>query len=500
MSEELKRLEPMTREINNSRKTPSVLFSGVAAMAFALTVSVAGPVSAQDGIGGFEVYKQTDRYSSGQGTKRRKERPDEVIVSQRSGAKVRTIAQAMALVKPNGRILIEGGPSPYFENIDVTKSVEIRGIQDAYGREAVIRPASSAPCVSIAPDTPLAAVTVTHLEFEVDSAVLGEPCIDVRGGTVKIVENLISPVDANISRRAAFRAPGTTPQAYYWQLLGAPPRDRGQDESRYGEIEDLYTRHGVQVGAGVVGDTAYSGPVAAERVIHASDNSVGGNRLRGPSAGIRVTAGNASVHQNIIIGARKGIEFASINGADISGDVTMNHLAANGEGIVASGDHDVDTNLVLSRNTLKFNTGAAVKIDVTDGVQVLANEIIGNASGILLSENVFRGTVNSNMVYSNRGHAMLVSSNFSGVVSGNTFAENTGCTVQFFSAEQRFYDRDVKLIAGEDFEPRFLYAATNNAVENEEDQGARKKKRRRRKNRDKNIEQANMPPVCNGAL
>ena len=487
------------RAPNSSQSARRGLMLGGLLLSAAL---IAAPAAGQSGkIGGFDLYGP-NAYNPDKPKKKKKELANEVIVSQSADSKVRTVAEAMKLVKPNGRILVEGGPQPYAENIQVLKSVEIRGIEDAYGREAVFRPSPSAPCVSIAPDTPLSAVTIKHLEFEINTSVNGQPCIDISGGTVKVVENLISPIDVNITRRSAFRVDGgPRPLAHWRRLHRNPPRDPGLDDAVYGDIENLYVRHGVPVGAGVLGDSSRAGPVAADRAVHAQQNEVGAGRLNGPAAGVRVTAGNATIHQNVIIGAQQGVAFVSTNGADISGDVTMNHIAGNSEGIVAVGAHDVAANLVLSRNTMKFNREQAIRIDVTDGIQVLANEIIGNEHGILLSENVLSGTINSNMVYSNRGDAMRISSNFTGVVSGNTFAYNDGCTVQFFSAEQRWYNRDVKLMVGEDFTPGLLYATTNGELDNFEDlvgKKAKKKKRGRRSKRDERL--PHMPPACGAPL
>ena len=142
---------------------------------------------------------------------------------------------------------------------------------------------------------------------------------------------------------------------------------------------------------------------------------------------------------------------------------------------------------MLTRNTIKFNSGRGVNVDARDGyggVQIISNLIMGNDTGIYLSEKVRSATVNSNLIAQNEGDAVQMSSGFFGAVAGNTFADNIGCTVEFFSAEQKqLNNAHIEVVAGRDFDPRFSYGDTNYSVDNYGDVGGKKRKKRRKKKR-----------------
>ncbi|MEZ5896203.1 MAG: right-handed parallel beta-helix repeat-containing protein [Parvularculaceae bacterium] len=398
---------------------------------------------------------------------------NEVVVSQDAGSKVTTIAQAMKLVKPGGTILVKGGV--YNENINVTKPVEIRGVPGDYGRNTVFRPASSAACVSITPDTPLAAVSLSQLIFEFDANAVSGPCVDISGGTVSVSDTYIIPTDANIPLRAAYGP--MRPELM--DHLARPPRDDARGYDATSQLAEVVSRHAQPVGADHREWSYISGGTSVEKFLH-TRAARGVGLVTGPSAGIRVAAGDVRLDGNVIVGTRTAVNFASERNAFIKGSMTNNVIIGNGVGIAAAG---VGADLLVTRNTIRYNNGAGVRADVYDGVKIIANEILGNETGVFLSEKVRMATVNSNLVVQNYGDAMKVSSGFFGAVAGNTFAENGGCTMQFFSAEQKILNNaEIKVTAFEDFKPVVVYDQTNFALGNDGD--ARHKKKKRRKNKD----------------
>jgi hypothetical protein len=204
----------------------------------------------------------------------------------------------------------------------------------------------------------------------------------------------------------------------------------------------------------------------------------GAGILTGPSAGVRVAAGDVRLDGNVIIGARTAVNFASKDNAFIKGQLTNNVILGNGVGIAAAG---VGADLLMTRNTIRYNAEEGVKADVYDGIKIIANEITGNKTGIFLSEKVRMATVNSNLVAQNFSDAMRVSSGFFGAVGGNTFAENGGCTMQFYSAEQKILNNaEIKVTAFRDFDPAVVYEKTNYSVGNDGDYYGKKKKRSRK--------------------
>jgi hypothetical protein len=185
------------------------------------------------------------------------------------------------------------------------------------------------------------------------------------------------------------------------------------------------------------------------------------------------------------------VNFASERNAVIKGSLTNTVVIGNGVGIAASG---IAADLILTRNTIRYNAGPGVTADVYDGVKIIGNEITGNEMGIYLSEKVRSASINSNLVAQNFVDAMRVSSGFFGAVGGNTFAENGGCTIQFFSAEQKIINNaDIKVTAFRDFTPVVAYEGTNYAVGNT---GDAKIKKRKKKGDQGSIELA----ACNAPL
>jgi hypothetical protein len=521
----------------------------ILAAASSLSLAVADKASAQS-LGGFPIREPGASRPAGgggndsgaQGASR-----NEVVVSQDAGSRVTTVAQAMRMVKPGGTILVKGGT--YNENIVVTKPVEIRGVPGDYGRNAVFHPAPNAPCVSIAPTSALASVSLNSLIFEFDAAVPSGSCVDVRGGTVSVSNSFIVPIDANIPARAAYGPINGQMRPEILDQLARPARDNGlysRVEDAFGKCKDsrskgnwckatspeavsscasmpagglscqssfaisgvleceergrdlwcrgnqilpagggndaarletYIAKHAQPVGAENAGWQAATGGTRVEEILHAR-TARGAGLLSGPSSGIRVTAGDVRLDGNVIVGARTAVSFGSDNNAFIKGALTNNVIIGNGVGIAASGGA---ADLLLTRNTIRYNAGDGVNADVYDGVKIIANEISGNQNGIFLSEKVRMATVSSNLVAKNFADAMRVSSGFFGAVNGNTFAENGGCTIQFFSAEQKILNNaDIKVTAFRDFTPQVVYENTNYAVGNSGDASARKFKKSRR--------------------
>ena len=506
------------------------------AAASGLSLALSGAASAQS-LGGFPIREPgASGPSSGAPSGAAAASRNEVVVSKDAGSKVTTIAQAMKIVRPGGTILVKGGV--YEENIVVTKPVEIRGVEGDYGRNAIIRPAATSSCVSIAPDSALASVSLTSLIFEFDAAVPSGSCIDVRGGTVTISDSFIIPSDSNIPLRAAYGPLGGQLKPELLDHLARPARDPGlnarvedafakcKDSSKDGawckatspdavssctdgyagmltcqssyavrgmleckekgrdlwcragdlvraggadgasRLESYITRHAQPVGAENKSWQVATGGTRVEELLHAR-TARGVGLLSGPSSGIRVTAGDVRLDSNVIVGARTAVSFGSDNNAYIKGALTNNVIIGNGVGIAAAGGA---ADLLLTRNTIRYNAGDGVNADVYDGVKIIANEITGNQNGIFLSEKVRMATVSSNLVAKNFSDAMRVSSGFFGAVGGNTFAENGGCTIQFFSAEQKILNNaDIKVTAFRDFTPQVVYENTNYAIGNSGD-------------------------------
>ena len=281
---------------------------------------------------------------------------------------------------------------------------------------------------------------------------------------------MVASGDARVGRRRA-RGIGATERPDN----GGPPRDESREARRAANVEDYISRHATPVGADNKGWKFAAGGTSIEEFMHVRATR-GAGLMTGPSAGVRVLAGDVRLDGNVIIGARTAVNFESKDNAFIKGSLTNNVILGNGVGIAASG---IAADLILTRNTIRYNAGPGVTADVYDGVKIIANEITGNEMGIYLSEKVRSASVNSNLVAQNFIDAMRISSGFFGAVGGNTFAENGGCTIQFFSAEQKIINNaDIKVTAFRDFEPVLNYESTNYAIGNEGD--ARKKKRKKK--------------------
>lgn len=273
---------------------------------------------------------------------------------------------------------------------------------------------------------------------------------------------------------------------------GLIPASSGDEASR---LESYIAHHSQPVGAENKGWQTATGGTRIEEMLHAR-SARGAGLVSGPSSGIRVTAGDVRLDSNVIVGTRTAVSFGSDNNAFIKGALTNNVIIGNGVGIAAAGGA---ADLLLTRNTIRYNAGDGVNADVYDGVKIISNEISGNKNGIFLSEKVRMATVSSNLVARNFSDAMRVSSGFFGAVGGNTFAENGGCTIQFFSAEQKILNNaDIKVTAFRDFTPQVVYENTNYAVGNSGDEKSRKIK----KNRRQSDERAATPQLasCNAPL
>jgi len=413
------------------------------------------------------------------------------IVSKANGSRVTTVAAAMKLIKPGGTILVQGGT--YNENLVLTKPVSIRGVPDAYGRNVVFRPSPDRACVTVAPDTPYASVNLSGVVFKFDASSFVAPCIDVTGGNFTLQDSFIIPGDADIPLRAAYGQ--LLPEVY--DHIASPPRDnpngtyrRGGDYSQ-GSIEDYrqtHARHAQSAGANNAAWQFMTGGTDVEGVMHARSVSATGV-LSGPSAGVRVSAGDVRLVNNVIIGTKVGVYFNSHDGARISGKLNNNVLLGNGMGVDLKA---VSTDLVLANNTIRYNYGAGIKADIYDGLQIISNEISGNQTGIDLAAKVRMVNITSNLIVNNNDDAIKASSGFNGLVSANTIAGNGGCTVQFYSAEQKILNNnDVKLVAYTDFQPILNWEGNNYAVDNSGDYVGKPKRGifgKRNRKRSKNIE------------
>jgi hypothetical protein len=328
--------------------------------------------------------------------------------------------------------------------------------------------------------------------FEFDQSRAAGPCVDIRGGTVSVRDSYIIPADSTIPLRASF---GRDMRPELLDHIARPPRDQGPQASQRVRVEKYFARHAQPVGADNPGWDYLTGGTAVEEMAHAQ-TIVGAGLLTGPSAGVRVTAGDVRLDGNVIVGARTAIEFASFDRARIQGEAANNIILGNGVGIAAAG---VIGDLKITRNTIRYNRDAGVRADMYDGLFVLANEIMGNDSGIELSANVRLATLNSNFIVQNKGDALKVPTGFFGSVSGNTFADNAGCTVQFFSAEQKLLNNvDVKAIAYENFTPTVRFEPSNYTVDNREDKKLSKREMKRLKKQTGS--ETPVLPTCAGAL
>ncbi|MGE0409563.1 MAG: right-handed parallel beta-helix repeat-containing protein [Amphiplicatus sp.] len=447
-------------------------------MLFAAAVSL-GALSAsaaeRSSIGGFPTDEPG--FGPARGSPRAEGNRDQVTVSQADGSRVRTIARAVELVRPGGTILVEGGV--YNENLALTKAVAIRGVPDAYGRNVVIRPAPDRACVTVDPRRPGDSVSLSDVVFKFDSVRYGAPCIDVYGGNFALRDSFVIPADADIPLRAAYGE--LMPELY--EHIAAPPRDYAKKSDRRDDpksrdyalrMQGYVSRHSQPAGAEHQGWSFMTGGSNIENLIHVRTTQ--GGPLDGPKAGVRVAAGDVRLEGNVIIGAQIGVEVASADEARIRGAVTNNVILGNGVGVGIAG---VAADLLVTRNTIRYNQGPGVRADVYDGVKLIANEFSGNGRGIDLSEKVRMATITSNLIIGNVNDAMKVSSGFYGAVAANTIALNGGCTIQFFSAEQKILNKvERKVIAFKDFDPQLAYEPTNYAEDNGGDDRIKRRKRK----------------------
>jgi hypothetical protein len=507
-----------------------------------LAIALSDLASAQS-LGGFPIREPGASGSAGDSSTGAAAR-NEVIVSKDAGSKVTTIAQAMRLVRPGGVILVKGGV--YNENIEVTKPVEIRGVPGDYGRNAIIRPAADAPCVSIAPRSPIETVSISRLVFEFDASAPRDACIEVHGGTVSISDSFVVPSNSDILVRAGYGPLADPVRPEILDQLARPTRDRGVyqsaseafakckeksdgqwckatapeavttcAESGYRDelicqspyaingalvcrgsqrslwcrangivvsgrmddaerLESYIAKHARPVGADHAAWNVAAGGTRIEEILHAGKNS-GAGLLSGPTAGVLVSAGDVRLDRNVIVGARTAVSFVSDTNTNIKGALTNNVIIGNGVGIAAAGGA---ADLLMTRNTIRYNVGDGIRADVYDGVKIIANEISGNKVGIFLSEKVRMATVSSNLVARNFSDAMRVSSGFFGAVGGNTFIDNAGCTMQFYSAEMKtLNDADIKVVAFRDFYPRVMFEESNESSGNLGDVAVKKSRR-----------------------
>ena len=447
----------------------------------ALIMLGATPASAQD-LGGFPIREPGGgvQNPSSPGSAPSGKRA-EVIVSQAAGSKVTSVAQAMRLVKPGGTILVQGGT--YTENLSLYKPVSIRGVPDAYGRNAVFKPSPQKSCVTVTPDAPFAAVSISHVVFKFDANAYNAPCIDVAGGSFTLRDSFVIPADADIPVRAAYGQ--LLPEVY--DVITDPARDySASGGGRDAPISEYAARHARPAGANNPMWRYMAGGTDVEGVIHARTVSATGV-LSGPAAGIRVSAGQVDLVGNVIIGARVGVDFVSSDGARINGQMTNNVLLGNGMGV---GVKATATDLVLASNTIRYNYGAGVKADVYNGIKIVSNEISGNQTGIDLAAKVRMADITSNLIVNNNADALKVSNGFFGAVSANTIAGNGGCTVQFYSAEQKILRNiDMKVMVSPESRMNINYENNNYAIDNAGD--VKKRERRGIFGRKKKREQEN---------
>ncbi|MEX0644856.1 MAG: right-handed parallel beta-helix repeat-containing protein, partial [Parvularculaceae bacterium] len=372
-----------------------------------------------------------------------------------------------------GTILVQGGD--YRENLVLKKSVSIRGVSDAYDRPVRIFPSADAPCVEVDPGSAAAAVTLSKLVFKFDNVRYGSACVEVQSGSFAMRDSFVIPADADIPLRAAY---GKLMPELYDHIAG-PSRDNPNTPTFLSKLERYAARHNQPVGADNPAWRDISGGTNVETLVHLKGNQ--GGPLDGPIAGIHVAAGDVRLEGNVIIGTQVGVEFASADAAMVRGSLTNNVILGNGVGIGISG---VAADLLVTRNTVRFNQGPGLSADVFDGVKLIANEFSGNGRGVELSEKVRMATITSNLIVGNDFDAMKVSSGFYGSVASNTIMDNGGCTIQFFSAEQKILNKvERKVTLGKDFQAQLAYEPTNYAENNRGDDGRSNRKSSRKKNK-----------------
>ncbi len=426
--------------------------------------------AAQGGIGGFPTEEPGQGPVKGYGPSGTLA---EVTVSQAAGSKVTTISQAVNLVRPGGTILVQGGD--YRENLVLTKAVSVRGVSDSYDRPVRIYPAADAPCVKVDPGTAASAVTVSNVVFKFDNVRYGAACVDVQSGSFALRDSFVIPADADIPLRAAYGK--LMPEMY--DHIASPPRDNEKTPAFLSRLERYAARHNQPVGADNPAWSGISGGTNVENVLHVRGNQ--GGPLDGPVAGVHVAAGDVRLEGNVIIGTQVGVEFASADAAMVRGAITNNVILGNGVGIGISG---VAADLLVTRNTIRFNQGPGLSADVFDGVKLIANEFSGNGRGVELSEKVRMATITSNLIVDNDYDAMKISSGFYGAIAANTIMDNGGCTIQFYSAEQKILNKvERKVTVYKDFQPKLAYEPTNYAENNNGDDGRSKRKSSRKKNK-----------------
>ncbi|MBI1364577.1 MAG: hypothetical protein GC153_01295 [Alphaproteobacteria bacterium] len=421
-------------------------------------------VAAAPSLGGFPIREPGEGPAAGRAPVGYK---SEVVVSQSPDSKVRTVAAALRMVKPGGTIIVQGGV--YAENLDIRKAVAIRGVPDAYGRNVVFTPAPGENCATVHPDTPMAPVSVSDVIFKFASVRGAGSCIDVAGGAFSLRDSYVVPADANIPIRAAYGRIADMPAIDDALLQNSSSVKDGarpypNDAARHAGADlSLWA----QVGGGA------DATIAKEMHIRADQ----GGPLNGPFAAIKVAAGDVKIEGNVIIGAQTGIVFASDDEAMMRGTLTNNVILGNLVGVDIKG---VAADLLLNRNTIRYNPKAGLRADVYDGLKLVGNEISANGAGILLSQNVRLATITSNRIIDNASDAIKASSGFYGAVSANFIAGNKGCTIQFFSAQDKILNNvDRKVTAYEDFQPALNYGPTNYAEGNLGDKQLRKKYRRK---------------------
>ena len=438
-------------------------------IAVAAGIGVLSAAAGQGGIGGFPTDEPGQNLKDGyspSGTM------SEVTVSQAPGSKVKTISQAVNLVRPGGTILVQGGD--YRENLVLKKAVSIRGVADAYDRPVRVYPSADAPCVEVDPGSAAAAVTLSKIVFKFDNVRYGAACVDVQSGSFAMRDSFVIPADSEIPVRAAYGK--LMPEVY--DHIASPPRDDEQSPTFLSRLERYAARHREPVGAENPAWDGISGGTNVANVLHLRTNQ--GGPLDGPVAGIHVSAGDVRLEGNVIIGTQVGVEFASADAAMVRGSVTNNVILGNGVGVGISG---IAADVLLTRNTIRFNQGPGISADVFDGVKLIANEFSGNGRGVELSEKVRMATITSNLIVGNEFDAMKISSGFYGSVAANTIMDNGGCTIQFYSAEQKILNKiERKVTLGKDFRMQLAYEPTNYAENNRGDQGRSKRKSKKNKN------------------
>lgn len=440
-----------------------VLLSFTGAAALLATGADAAP-----SLGGFPI-REPGQASAGaphssSGTR------DEVVVSQSPSSKVRTIAQAMRLVKPGGTIIVQGGV--YEENLDIAKAVSIRGVPDAYGRNVVFKASAGKSCATVHPGTPMAPVSMSQVIFKFETERFGPPCIDVEGGSFSLRDSFIIPADADIPIRAAYGK--MMPELY--GAIASPQHDPQNTPEFLQRLKGYASHHAQAAGADHPGWSLMTGGSYVEEGVHLRTDQ--GGPLNGPIAGIKVAAGDVRIEGNVIIGARTGVSFASLDEAQMRGSVSNNVILGNLVGVAVDG---IAADLLVTRNTIRYNPEAGVKADVYDGIKLIANEFSANGVGIDLSEKVRMATITSNLIVGNISDAIKVSSGFSGAVAANTIAGNRGCTIQFYSAEQKIFNNvETKVTAYKDFQPALAYEQTNYAADNMGDERISKRGLKRR--------------------